>query len=81
MRLHRSLRGPALNVYSTGHGCACGRAGRVRNPRTRKQPMEWGNEDRALIFGDGSPVPEDNCDGAMRARLRNSECAATSKKT
>jgi hypothetical protein len=68
MRLHCSLRAPALNVYSTGRGGAGGRKGQVRDARTRKQPMEWRNEDRALMSGGGLPVPGSNCDGGRRAR-------------
>jgi hypothetical protein len=68
MRLHRSLRAPALNVYSTGRGGAGGRDGQVQGARTRKQPMEWRNGDRALMSGSGPPVPGSNCDGARRPR-------------
>jgi hypothetical protein len=51
-----------------GRGGAGGWDGQVRRARTRKQPMEWRNGDRALMSGGEQPVPGSNCDGAMHAR-------------
>lgn len=81
MRLHCALRASVLNVYSTGPRRAGVRDGKVLGPRTRKQPMEWDNGDRALISGDEQPVPGNSCDSAMRARWKSSECAAMSRTT
>lgn len=44
---------------------ACWRRAR---PSSRMQPMETAKASRALVFGDGEPVPGSVCDGGMGAR-------------
>jgi hypothetical protein len=47
MRLHHSLRAPALNVYSTGRGGAGVWDGDVHNPRT--ESSQWNPEMQIVL--------------------------------